>query len=60
MKFISKLMGWICTMIWVILLVSEIVCAVKGVPISYDWFDIILRDAIIVSISIGGLAREYF
>lgn len=60
MKFVSKLMGWICVTIWIGLMVGDIICAVKGAPIPYDWIDIILRDAIIASVSIGGLAREYF
>lgn len=60
MRFVSKLIGWICVIIWSGLLVGDIIYAAKGAPIPYDWIDIILRDAIIVSISIGGLAREYF
>ena len=60
MRFISKLKDWICVIIWVGLLVGDIVYAAKGASIPYNWIDIILRDAIIVVVSIVGLARWYF
>ena len=60
MDFVSKLLGWICVAVWISLMVGDIICTINGAPVSYNWIDIILRDAIIVSMSIGGLAREYF
>ena len=60
MGFISKMIGWICVIIWIGLLIGDIVYAAKGLSIPYNWISIILRDAIIASISIGDLVRKYF
>ena len=60
MRIVSKLIGWICVIVWVSLLVCDIICVAKGIPIPDDWINIILRDAVIASFSIDGLAREYF
>lgn len=60
MRFVSKIIGWICVIIWIGLLIGDIVYAAKGLSIPYNWISIILRDAIIASISISDLARKYF
>ena len=55
----TKFLGWVCTLIWICIFNSGIICAVSGRPMTYDWTDVLLRDALIIVYSAGNLIREY-
>ena len=56
----TKFLGWLCTVIWICVFVSNIVCVVNDKPVTYNWIEILLRDALIIAYSAVNLIREYF
>ena len=55
----TKFLGWVCILIWICIFISGIICAVSGRPMTYDWINVLLRDALIIVYSAGNLIREY-
>lgn len=55
---ISKIFGWICLILWIIMLVLDIVGCVGGVVVS--WSTTIMAHVLILFFVARDLAYEYF
>ena len=56
----NKFLGWLCTLIWICMFISGIICAVSGKPMIHEWTNVLLRDVLIIVYSAGNLIREYY
>lgn len=56
----TKFLGWICTIIWVVVAVGDSIHCGMGMPLDIDWVDVLLRDWALAIVFVGRLFDEYF